>query len=127
MVTQEDNTNKCFNVLPLREAPTYKFLTGNEEEYKKYTTGSDSDPAHNAKRFRENAKTWERSYNPKNIITVDNNNVVHDGKHRASWLMHKCGETFKVIVLKIPELGKVNTICKSVSNQNSPQKKEDDL
>ncbi|MBE6448523.1 MAG: hypothetical protein E7018_04400 [Alphaproteobacteria bacterium] len=91
-------------IMNLQDVGTYKYLCGDTQAYQDYCL------AHK-KHFNSNMKTErfdtliksldEKGYDPKSIIILDFDNVIMDGSHRSSYLLHKYGPDFQVNVLRL--------------------------
>ncbi len=101
----------------IKEWAPYQFLLGKEKDYIDYCLNYRRTDYMNLddKKFEEYVKKncindykvlikklEEKKYNKKYPIIIDeNNNMILDGLHRASYLMYKYGENYKIKVLKI--------------------------
>lgn len=83
----------------IKDSPNYKYLSGDKLQYMKRC---ENEPSHSCESFDGLITTLEKNgYDPKNIILVKQNDVIIDGAHRASWLVHKYGEDYEVNVLRL--------------------------
>ncbi len=89
---------------PLNAAPPYLYLMGDKETYDSYCKFKDTKEGkdrHNIARFEKLLSSAKNSTNFKNFIVINQKNEILDGLHRASVLMYKYGENYKVNVLKL--------------------------
>ena len=96
-------------VVPITEElnPAVAFLQGKQSSYDAYNLLkqiSYQDYRHNASRYNHLSTKLSKTggYDIKRgAIVVDQNNVILDGWHRASWLLNKYGKNYKISVVKI--------------------------
>lgn len=88
----------------LTECAPYKYLQGDTtvyDEYCKYHHDNNL-PDMTRSRFDKLINSIKNDgYNPKNIIVINQSNILLDGQHRACCLMHLYGEDYTADVLKI--------------------------
>lgn len=88
----------------LTECAPYKYLKGDVEVYDEYCKYHHDNnlPDMTRNRFNKLIKSIKNDgYNPKNIIVINQSNILLDGQHRACCLMHLYGEDYATDVLKI--------------------------
>lgn len=89
---------------PLTECPPYKYLLGDIEVYEEYCKYHKEHNLPNMTRNRFDKlinSIKNDGYNPKNIIVINQSNILLDGQHRACCLMHLYGDDYAADVLKI--------------------------
>ncbi|MDT2459464.1 rhamnan synthesis F family protein [Enterococcus avium] len=93
----------------ISEAAPYKYLMGDEKKYQEYNKfHKENDlPIMTKERFNSLIESMESNgYSQKNIILVDDRNVIFDGQHRACFLAYKYGLNHKIKVLQIRRITK---------------------
>ena len=89
---------------PLTECAPYKYLKGDTKTYDDYCKYHHENnlPDMTRSRFDRLINSIKNDgYNPKNIIVINQSNILLDGQHRACCLMHLYGEDYAADVLKI--------------------------
>lgn len=89
---------------PLTECAPYKYLKGDTKTYDEYCKYHHDNnlPDMTRARFDKLINSIKNDgYNPKNIIVINQSNILLDGQHRACCLMHLYGEDYTADVLKI--------------------------
>ncbi|MBE5925406.1 MAG: hypothetical protein E7270_00220 [Lachnospiraceae bacterium] len=88
----------------LTECAPYKYLKGDTKTYDEYCKYHHENnlPDMTRNRFDKLINSIKNDgYNPKNIIVINQSNILLDGQHRACCLMHLYGENYTADVLKI--------------------------
>ena len=94
--------NDFMRVKKIKESPIYNFLLGKEEKFKEYNQENYKNIT-NIFRIKNLKNSLDKNGYPHNknyIILFDNDNIIRDGQHRASILMHKYGEQKEIEVLR---------------------------
>lgn len=95
--------------IPISECAPYLYLMGDKKPYEEYSLyhRENGFPLMSENRFNSLIHSMEKNgYNDKNIIIVDDRNVIADGQHRACYLAYKNGLDYKVNVLQINRINK---------------------
>lgn len=99
--------------VPLTECPAWQYLEGNKQSYIDYMAlnakFNPHDPTpHSLQRFEALLQSFEQreheegnSMDTEYYITVDGDNTILDGVHRASYLAHKYGMDAQITVLRL--------------------------
>lgn len=90
--------------VPVTEMPAYKYMEGDRQSYVDYMALNDRyNPGHehSLARFEKLAASFQDGFDQECYISVDGNNVILDGAHRACWLAHQYGPDKEITVLKI--------------------------
>lgn len=90
--------------LPLEECPAYRYLSGEEDAYRKNMEQRQSleNNIHSCERFDELIKTIEENgLTPEPMVLVSSSMKVKDGQHRAAIWMHKYGKDSTIPVLML--------------------------
>lgn len=83
----------------IKDSPNYKYLCGDKTDY---INRCKNEPSHSCEMFDKLIEKLDNEgVDSSRIICVDENNVIIDGAHRASWLAYKYGEDYKITVLKV--------------------------
>ena len=83
----------------IKDSPNYKYLCGDKKDY---ITRCQNEPSHSCETFDKLIQLLETNgIDNTKIISVDQDNHIIDGAHRASWLAYKYGEDYEITVLKI--------------------------
>lgn len=97
----------------IKECVPYKYLLGDKEVYKEYSQYhiDNNLPVMTSKRFDKLVRSIDKNgYDDRNIIMVNERNMICDGQHRACYLAYKFGLDYKINVLEVEMINKKQLI-----------------
>jgi hypothetical protein len=103
-----DESEKKVKKYLTEQNPALEFLKGNPSLYREYNERKKhlfNDAIHCEKKFLDLIKNCEKSFDNRRKIVCFQDNIICDGFHRASYLLHTLGENHKIEILKVYILG----------------------
>lgn len=114
-------------ILDLKDCHPYKYLQGEISQYKEYCSSNKTETMFDMSELRFKTLIDSinlKSYDSKNVVVVDSQNILLDGQHRCCILLNKYGEDYVIPVLKVHfnEISKLSSIENIFSITNTRDK-----